>query len=152
MNAGLDPGGELGGTYDPISDFTSAQIPWEYSRNFPAEAYAPEPDWLTKLWKPVDVLWGTGEQFVERTAEKLPELLWGYGLSKLRKVDEGAGVTVLHTQAPYPGGTPAQPTEKVIAGQVPFYTRMAGAPPQAVGTSTMILIGAGLIVLFILLK
>ena len=138
--------------YDPFSGMTPSAIAGGPAKHFPIEAFAPEPDpdWLTRLWQPVDVLWGTGEQFVEHTAEKLPELLWGYGLTKLRKVDEGAGVTVIHSQAPQAGGTPAQPTQVVIPGQVPFYTPMAGAPPQAVGTSTMILIGAGLIILFIL--
>ena len=151
MNGEMDVFEALGApayepSYDPFSGWTPSAIAGGPAKHFPVEAYAPEPDWLTRLWQPVDYLWGTGEQFAEHTAEKLPELLWGYGLSKLRKVNEGAGVTVVHSQAPYAGGAPAQPIEKVL----PFYTPMAGAPPQAIGTGTMILIGAGLIVLYIL--
>lgn len=151
MNGEMDVFTELGAPaykpYDPFSGWTPSMIAGGPAKNFPIEAFEPEPDWLTRLAQPVDYLWETGEQFVEQTTEKLPELLWGYGLSKLRKVNEGAGVTVIHSQAPQAGGTPAQPTTKVIPGQVPF-----GAPPQAVGTGTMILIGAGLIVLYILLR
>ena len=138
--------------YDPFSGWTPSAIAGGPAKHFSVEAYAPDPDWLTSLWQPVDYLWETGEQFVEQTTKKLPELLWGYGLSKLRTVNEGAGVTVIHSQAPQAGGTPAQPTQTVIPGQVPFFTPMAGAPPQAVGMSMTILIGAGLFVLYILTR
>jgi len=139
--------------YEPYDSF-SGYDPWEYSRNFPIEAYAPEQDFLADAWKPMDEF---GRQVLEmggRTIqygfEKAPEILFGLGAQALRKVDEGAGVTVIHSQAPQAGGTPAQPIQKVIPGQWPFYTPVAGAPPQAIGAGTMILIGAGLVVLYIL--
>ncbi len=163
---GLDPGGEMGGyggelsvfeslgapayaPYDPFAGMTPSAIAGGYAKNLPVAAYTPEPDWLARVWQPVDAIWGTGEKFVEQALERAPDLLWGYAS---RKVDEGAGVTVIHSQAPQPGGTPAQPVQKVIPGpgQFPFYT--PGAPQQAAGTGTMILIGAGLLVLFILTR
>lgn len=124
-------------------------------------AYVPEPSWLSKLWQPWETfgknLWETGVQQVEYASEKLPELLWTRGLQevgllpKQRVVSEGAGVTVIHTQAPQAGGAPAQPVQAVIPGTLPYYTPITG-PQQAVGTGTLILIGAGLLVLYILFR
>ena len=146
-------------TYNPFSGMTPSAIAGGYASNFPVEAYAePEPDWLTSFSRPWVNLWETGAERVEYTAEKLPDLLFERSLQEIgilpkrRVVDEGAGVTVIHSQAPQTGGTPAQPTQVVIPGRQPSGTPMPGAPPQAVGTGTMILIGAGLIVLYILFR
>lgn len=115
---------------------------------------APEP-WLTSAvqpWKQFGQdLWEGGGKTIEYGYEQLPRLLWEKYVSpelrpKQRVVREGAGVTVVHSQPPYAGGKPASPLQRIF----PFYTPTAGAPPQAVGTGTMILIGAGLLVLYIL--
>lgn len=146
--------------YDPFSDMSLEQMTGGYTQNFPAESYAaPEPDWLTNLWQPWDDfgqnLWGTTGQVVEYTSQKLPELLWERGLRevgllpKQRVVREGAGVTVVHTQAPQAGGAPAQPIQKIIPGLFPFSA--PGVAPKAAVLSGSVMIVVGL-VLFILLR
>ena len=136
-------------TYEPpgISLQQIAGVPG----HFAAEDYTPEPDWLTNLWQPWDNfgqnLWGTAGQAVEYTSEKLPELLWERGLRevgllpKQSVVDEGAGVTVIHTQGPQAGGAPAQPIQQIIPGKIPVY---APSAPKAAVISTTVLIGIGL--------
>lgn len=133
--------------------------------------YLPEPaprtggaDWLTTLSKPfVDFgtnLWKTSQKTVESTYEKLPELLWGWGLEKAGIIDrpkqvvvnEGAGVTVTHSQPPHAGGEPAQPIVTTIPQILPASMVPAGAAIQEKGISTIILIGAGLLVLYVLFK
>jgi len=147
--------------YDPFSGMTLQEVTGGPARHFPVEAYAPEPSWLTKLWQPFESfgqqLWKTAAPPIEYTYEKLPELLWETGLReagllpKQRVVDEGAGVTVVHTQAPQAGGAPAQPIQTIIPGQPPAYAPVIGAPKAAVISST-VLIGAAVIVLLIIFK
>ncbi len=141
----------------------------ESSWDLPPEmftGYLPEPaprtgggDWLTDLWQPWDAfghnLWETGVESIEQVSQKLPELLWERGLREIgllpkqSVVREGAGVTVVHTQAPQAGGAPAQPIQKIIPGKFPVYA--PGAPPKAAVISTSVLLVAGLL-LFILLR
>jgi len=159
MNGEIDVFEQMSGVpydpYDPFSGLTPSAIAGGPAKHFPVEAFAPEPDFLTRMWQPVDYLWESGVEQVEYAAEKLPDLLWETGLReagllpKQRVVREGAGVTVVHTQPPYAGGQPASPIQKILPGFQPR-TPVAAPPPQAVGTGTMILIGAALIVLYIL--
>ncbi|MBA7496439.1 hypothetical protein ES702_07047 [subsurface metagenome] len=167
MNAGIDPGGELGGygyggemdvfealgapvyePYDPYSGWASSQIPWEYSRHFPPEAFELDPYYQPPVQEPLDYLWEVGAEALE--SKTITDALWGWTLQEIglgpgeRAVQEGPGVTVLHTQPPQAGGAPAQPYPQILPG-VP-------APPQAVKLSATILIGAGLVVLYFLLK
>lgn len=141
---------------DPFSGMTPSAIAGGPAKHFSFEAYAPEPDIWAPVRQPLDYLWGKGEELVEHTLEEAPKMLWERGLQEIgllpkqRVVSEGAGVTVIHSQAPQAGGAPAQPTQRVIPGQVPFFMPAGG--PQDVGTSTMILIGAGILVLIILLR
>lgn len=145
--------------YDPFSGWTPSAIAGGPAKHFPVEAYAPEPDWLSSLAAPWESFgqnfWETGGEVIQTGSKVLPEVLWKRGLQevgllpKQRVVDEGAGITVIHSQAPRAGGIPAQP---IIPGRLPYYTPMVGAPPQAVGTSAVILIGAGLLILIILFK
>lgn len=141
-------------SYEPstISLQQIADIPG----HFPAEAYTPEPSWLEKVWKPWDNfghnLWETGVESTKYVSEKLPELLWETGLREIgllpkqSVVDEGAGVTVIHTQGPQAGGAPAQPIQQIIPGRLPVY---APAPPKAavISTTVLICIGLGLFIL-----
>lgn len=121
-----------------------------------------EPSWLANLWQPWDNfaqnLWGTAGKALEYSNEALPTLLWETGLReagllpKQSVVDEGAGVTVIHTQGPQAGGAPAQPTQQIIPGQLPLYAPLTGTPPAAGKISASILVIVGVIVLIILVK
>ena len=145
--------------YDPFSDMSLEEITGSYTQNFPVEAYAaPETSWLTNLWQPWDDfgqnLWGTAGQAVEYSSQKLPELLWERGLKEIgllpkqSVVREGAGVTVVHTQAPQAGGAPAQLIQKIIPGLFPSYMPAGAAPKAAVlSGSVMIIVGIVLVIL-----
>ena len=138
-----------------------------YASQFPQGTFAsilPEPaprtggsDWLTNLSQPFvnfgESLYKTSISAVEKTYEKLPELLWEKYMvkPKQRVVDEGAGVVVTHTQPPYAGGEPAKPIATTVPQWYPSWMGAAGGP-QAKDTSTVVLIGAGLIVLYILTR
>jgi len=146
--------------YDPLRGMSLQDAAGMDTRHFTAESYVePETSWLTNLWQPWDDfgqnLWGATGQAVEYTSEKLPELLWERGLRevgllpKQRVVREGAGVTVVHTQAPQAGGTPAQPLQKILPGLFPVYA--PGAAPKAAVLSGSVMLVVGL-VLFILLR
>ncbi|MBA7523263.1 hypothetical protein ES705_15386 [subsurface metagenome] len=112
--------------------------------------------YLPDFWEPWDNfgqnLWQTGVESTGYVIEKLPELLWERGLEEIgllpkqRVVDEGAGVTVIHTQPAQAGGAPAQPTQQIIPGKIPVY---APAPPKAavISTTVLIVIGLGLYIL-----
>lgn len=120
----------------------------------------PKTSWLTDLSQPfVDfgqTLYEPAAGAVGATYEKLPELLWGWGLEKTGVIDrpkevvvnEGAGVIVTHTQPPHAGGEPAKP----IAATVPQMFPAGMAPGAPKDTSTALLIGAGLLALYLLTK
>lgn len=173
MNAGIDPGGELGGydygvgdiwtsletermtsamyePYDPFSGMTPSAYTGGYAQHFPIEAFEPDPYYQPPVPGPLEYLYGVGEEVIEYMPKNITDALWGWTLEEIglgpeeRAVQEGAGVTVLHTQPPQAGGAPAQPYSYMIPG-VP-------APPQAPKLSATILIGAGLVVLYFLLK
>lgn len=132
---------------------------------FPAETFTanwlPEPaqdtSWLTSIAKPFadfgSNLFKAGQGAFGAAFEKLPELLWQKYVAKPKenKVDEGAGVTVIHSQAPYAGGTPAQPAPMVIPQFIPT-GGAAGAYSGGSGdvdTSTVLIIAAVLAVALI---
>lgn len=160
MDAGIDPGGELGGyryggemdvfeamgapvyePYDPFSGMTPSMIAGGYAQNFPIEAFEPDPYYQSPIQGPLDYIW---EEFAVPIGSKMiNEALFGKELEE-RAVQEGAGVTVLYTQPQQAGGAPAQPYQQIIPG--------AAAPPQAVKLSATILIGAGLVVLYFLFR
>lgn len=140
-----------------------------YVSQFPAgtfSGYLPEPaprtgawDWLTPVAQPF-VKFGQSlykeavEPAVTQTYEKLPELLWGWGLDKAGVdrpreivVDEGAGVVVTHTQPPQIGGAPAKP----ITTSIP-QTFTPWMMPQLKDKDTVLWIGAGVIVLYVLFR
>lgn len=171
MNAGIDPGGELGGydygvddlwtsletermtsamyePYDPFSGWTPSMIAGGPTKHFPIEAFEPDPYYQPPVPGPLDYLWEVGAEVLG--SKSITDALWGWGLQEVglgpkeRAVQEGAGVTVIHTQPPQAGGAPAQPYPQLIPG-VP-------APPQAVKLSATVLIGAGLVVLYFLLR
>ena len=114
-------------------------------------------DWLTPITQPFtdfgQSLYKSAEPAVAATYEKLPELLWGWGLEKTGvidrpkevPVDEGAGVVVTHVQPPHAGGEPAKPIQTLI----PQMWGAAGAP-QAADMKIVLWIGAGLAVLYLL--
>lgn len=122
----------------------------------PEPAPRPSQSWLTSLSQPFvnfgQNLFETSQKATVATAEKLPELLWEKFVGpKLRRrvVDEGAGVTVTHTQPPHAGGEPAKLIQTLIpqgglTGRVPTLG-MAGAKD----TNTVLWIGAGLAVLYL---
>lgn len=141
-----------------------------YASQFPEgtfTGYLPEPaprtggsDWLTAISQPF-VSFGqtlykeSVEPAVRQTYEKLPELLWGWGLEKAGvidrprevAVDEGAGVVVTHTQPPHAGGEPAKPFTANIPQMFPSW--MAAGPKAK---DNVILIGAGVFVLYLLFR
>lgn len=139
------------------------------SGGFPADTFTtswPEPaprtggwDWLTPITKPFSdfgtSLYKASERTVQKTYEKLPELLWGWGLEKAGvidrpkavPVDEGAGVTVTHVQPPHAGGEPAKPLSISIPQMFPGFG-VAGAP--ATDMKIVLWIGAGLGVLYLI--
>jgi len=143
------------------------QPSYAYAPAYTSPLPAPAPrtggwDWLTGLSQPfVDFgqsLYEPAAGAVGATYEKLPELLWGWGLEKAGVIDrpkevavnEGAGVIVTHTQPPHAGGEPAKP----IATKVPqmFPAWMAPGAPGVKDTSTVLMIGAGLFVLYLLTR
>jgi len=145
-----------------------------YASQFPEgtfTGYLPEPaprtgagawDWLTPVAQPF-VNFGqtlykeSVEPAVKQTYEKLPELLWGWGLEKAGvidrprevAVDEGAGVVVTHTQPPHAGGEPAKPITASIPQLFPAWSGAVGGL-QAKETSSMILIGLAGVVLYVI--
>jgi len=149
-------------TYDPLRGMSLEQAAGMDTRHFPVESYVPEPDWLTSVYQPwdnfADNLWGTAGQVVEYSSAALPKLLWEKGLRdvgllpKQRVVDEGAGVKVLHTQAPQAGGAPAQPTQVIIPGKFPTSAPLTSFPPPTGKISAGILVIVGVIVFIVLVK
>jgi len=134
-----------------------------YASQFPEgtfTGYLPEPaprtgawDWLTPIAQPFEnfgeSLYKAAGPAIEQTYEKLPELLWEKYVvkPKQRVVDEGAGVTVIHSQPPYAGGEPAKP----IAASIPqMYPAWMPGGLQAKETSSMILIGLVGVVLYVI--
>jgi len=127
--------------YDPFAGWTPSQIAGGPAQQFPIEAYAPAPYYPPPVPGPLEYLYGAGAEVL--SSKPITDLLWEWtreeiGLGK-REVQESAGVTVIHSQPPMAGGAPAQPYPLMIPG--------APAPPSAVGTGTMILIVAGLVIL-----
>jgi len=156
----------------PVDTSTDWMLPlWQqpsYAGQFPAgtfDSYLPEPaprtgawDWLTPVTDPfVDFgrsLYETAEPTVIQTYKKLPELLWGLGLERAGvidrpkeiPVDEGAGVVVTHVQPPHAGGEPAKPIQTMIRQ---MFDLGAAGPPEAKVTSTVLLVGAVLVGLYL---
>lgn len=128
-----------------------------YAGQFPEGTFAsilPAPrqsqSWLSSLSQPFvnfgQTLYETSQKTTVAIAEKLPVLLWEkYVRPKQRVVDEGAGVVVTHTQPPHAGGEPAKP----LSVSIPTFG-VAGAP-QAKDMNTVLWIGAGLAVLYLLI-
>lgn len=116
----------------------------------------PEPSWLSSFSKPFvnfgQDFYKAGQGALGATYEKLPELLWEKYVVKPKqiKIDEGAGVTVVHTQAPHAGGEPAQPIVTTIPQLIPAWG--AAGAPKAIDTSTILVIVAGLAAVFFLFK
>jgi len=104
---------------------------------------APKTDWLSSFTEPL-------VSFGQKAYEKLPEVLWGYGMEQIRpkktQVDEGAGVTVIHTEPAHAGGEPAAPISISVPQLLP------GGAGQAVSTSNILLFGAGLVVLYLFIR
>ncbi len=167
MNAGIDPGGELGGygyggemdvfealgdfayePYDPFSGWTPSMITGGPAKHFPIEAFEPDPYYQPPVPGPLDYLWEAGAEVL--TSKPVTDALWGAGLREIglgteeRAIQEGPGVTVIHTQPQQAGGAPAQPYPWAVPG--------APAPPQAAKLSATVLIGAGLVVLYFLFR
>lgn len=153
-----DPIGEMStGVTLSAAELISPQI-----SNWPATAFMEpdliEPDWLGPIRQPFDKfgqdLWTAGKQTFEQVGEKLPDLLWGWGLRELgyqpRTVDEGAGVRVTYSQAPHAGGEPAQPYSSIIPGMWPSMPVGVAPVQQAKLPSSILLIGAGLVILYII--
>jgi len=167
----LDPGGEMT-AYDTGLTLSPAQLMGPMGGNFPAEAFlVPEPiekSWLGSIWEPFGTfgqdLWQVGKTTTEQVAERIPDLLFGWGLRQLgafpeqREVSEGAGVTVIHTQAPHAGGEPAQPGVSIIPGQWPTIpsglvsARMREVAQKAQIPVGVMLAGAGILVLYFVTK
>ncbi|MBA7680193.1 hypothetical protein ES703_88503 [subsurface metagenome] len=165
----LDPGGEMTqyGLTIPPAQYISPQI-----YNWPAEAFIePSPvekSWLSPILDPFDKfgqnLWTAGTRSIEQVSENLPDLLWGWGLRELggvinrpkeSVVREGSGVSVIYTDAPHAGGEPAQPAPSIIPGQwpiMPTWMAPAAGVPQAKVPTALLLVGAGLVVAYVLLK
>lgn len=152
---------------DPLGGMTASEIMSSTVRNFPAAAFteptivSPSQPWLTTMAAPApsftDHLISPARKFVESSYERLPDLLWGYGLEragiidrpKKQVVDEGAGVIVTHVQPPHAGGEPANPLQ-ILLPQI-FPTSQAAGPPQAKDMNTVLWIGLGLGVLYLLI-
>ena len=134
--------------YDPFSGMSPSAIAGGPAQHFPIEAFEPDPYYQPPVPGPLDYLWEAGAEVLG--SKTITDALWGWTLQEVglgpeeRAVQEGPGVTVLHTQPPQAGGAPAQP--------YPWVTPGVPAPPQAVKLSATILIGAGLVVLYFLLK
>jgi len=129
------------------------------SGGFPADTFTPtwiEPEpassWLTSLTKPFAnfgaSLVGAAGKTIAATYEKVPELLWNKYVNPIKtvKVDEGAGVTTTYTQPANAGGEPAKPISISIP---PMYGFGAGSAPKAGDVNTALLIGAALVVAFL---
>jgi len=138
-----------------------------YASQFPEGTfeYLPEPaprtggwDWLTPISQPFvsfsESFYKAAEPAVKKTYEKLPEVLWGWGLERAGVIDrpkevavnEGAGVTVTHVQPPHAGGEPAKPLSVSIPQMFPTWG--AAGTPQAADMKSVLWIGAGLAVLY----
>jgi len=150
-------------TYDPLGGMTASQVMSPTVRAFPPSAFtsptvvSPAQPWLIEMADPVPSWYDPISGFFEKSYEKLPELLWGYGLEKAgvidrpkpQVVDEGAGVVVTHTQPPQAGGAPAQPITTTIPSTLsPVFGPLVSAVKE---TDKMIWIGAGLFVLYLLI-
>lgn len=158
----------------PIDTSTDWMLPlWQqpsYASQFPEGTFAstlPEPaprtggwDWLDPITQPFvnfgESFYKAAEPAVAATYEKLPELLWGWGLERSGIIDrpkeipvnEGAGVVVTHVQPPHAGGEPAKPLSVSIPQVFPTWGA-AGAP--AADMKTVLWIGAGLTVLYLMI-
>ena len=130
---------------------------------FPATTFAntwsPEPQstsWLSSLSKPFTDFGGsllkTAEPVIQRSYEKLPEMLWGIALErsgvidrpKAVPIDEGAGVEVIHTQPAHAGGEPAKPWQPVV----PMYASAGLSKPGDMPVSWIIIALIAAVVLF----
>jgi len=140
-----------------------------YASQFPEGTFAsilPEPaprtggwDWLTPITQPFtdfgQSFYKAAEPAVAATYQKLPELLWGWGLERAGVIDrpkevpvnEGAGVVVTHVQPPHAGGEPAKPIQTLIPQMFPTWG--AAGAPQAADMKIVLWIGAGLAVLYL---